>query len=449
MSVEEYLRMVTEQIRCRQARESVRDEMKGHLEDQMEECRKEGMNRQEAEEFAVKQMGDPVETGISLDRIHRPKAAWGMILFIGILSILGMGVQYFISIQCENVQGFSFASQLVYMMAGFVVLGVMYCLDYSFFGTYGKYMAIIFLAFMFLQVFFFGQEVNGAKIFLSGPGGMTISIRMLMMCFIPMYAGVLYSYRGEGWKGILKSIVFILIPVWITLRMPCFSLAVVLFFTLTIMLSFAIGKQWFGGQGKKFLFITWGMILLFPPVFLLVGCKFSLFEEYQIARLQSLINRNDPAGRDYVYYRIREVVENSRMLGQGGDYLDTSAILPQVGSDFIITHLMSYYGILSGLILFALLTFLVFKIFRISLKQKNQLGLMIGVGCGSMFGLQIVLYFLENIGLLPYSYLYLPLFSLGGTGMMVTYFLLGIVLSIYKYQDIPLKVKRKKLIIKI
>lgn len=449
MSVEEYLRIVTEQIRCRQAREAVKDEMKGHLEDQMEECMKEGMSRQEAEEFAVRQMGDPLETGISLDRVHRPKVAWGMILFIGILSILGMGVQYFISIQCENVQGFSFVSQLVYMVAGFAVLAVMYCLDYSFFGTYGKYIIIIFLAFMFLQVFFFGQAINGSKAFLSGPGGITISLRTLMMCVIPMYAGVLYSYRGEGWKGILKCIVYLLIPVWITMQMPCFSLAVVLFLTLAIMLSFAVGRQWFGAQGKKFLLITWGIILLCPLLFLLVGWKLSLFAEYQMARLQSLINRSDPNGRDYVYYRIREIIGNSRLIGHVGERPDTSSVLPEVGSDFIITHLMSYYGILSGLLVFALLTFLVFKILRISLNQKNQLGMVIGVGCGSMFGIQIALYFLENIGLLPYSYLYLPLFSMGGTGMIVTYFLLGIVLSIYRYQDIPLKVKTKKLIIKI
>lgn len=75
--------------------------------------------------------------------------------------------------------------------------------------------------------------------------------------------------------------------------------------------------------------------------------------------------------------------------------------------------------------------------------------MMIGIGCGSLFGLMIIVYFLENIGLLPYSYIYLPLFSLGGMGIWVTYFLLGIVLSIYKYQDIPLKVAKKKLIIKI
>lgn len=200
------------------------------------------------------------------------------------------------------------------------------------------------------------------------------------------------------------------------------------------------------------MYTLWGVILICPPLFIVAGCKLKLFGEYQIARLQSLINRDtlDENGSGYVYNRIREIIGNSKMIGAGEEYLDTSTFVPsQVGSDFIITQLISYYGILTGVLVVGLLAFLIFKIFHISLHQKNQPGMMIGVGCGSIFGLQTILCFLENIGLLPYSYVYLPLFSLGGTGMVVTYFLLGIVLSIYKYQDIPLKVKRKKIIIKI
>lgn len=446
MSIEEYLRVVTEQIRCRQAREAIREEMKGHLEDQMEECMKSGMGREEAEASAVRQMGDPIEAGVSLDRVHRPKTAWGMFVFIAILSMAGAGVQYFISIHCENTQGFSLISHLVYMTVGFAVMAEMYYLDYSFFGTYGKYMAIGFLAFMFLEVFFLGQVVNGAVVY---AGGMNFSLRMVMICFVPLFGGVLYSYRGQGWKGILKSMIFLMIPVWLTWRMPCLSLALLLFFTLMIMLSVAIMKGWFGGRGKKFLSVIWSMVVVCPPLLLWAGCRFGMFQEYQIARLESLINRDEPMGKDYVYYRIREILNNAKFLGHREETADISAILPEINTDFIITHLISYYGILSGIVIFALFIFLVFKIFHISAKQKNQLGMMIGIGCGSIFALQILIYFAENIGLLPYSYVYLPLFSTGGTGMVVTYFLLGIVLSIYKYQDIPLKVKKKELIIKI
>lgn len=449
MLIDEYLKTVTEQIRCKQARESVREEMAGHLEDQMQECMKEGMNRQEAEEFAVKQMGDPLEIGISLDRVHRPKSAWGMLMFIAILSVLGMGVQYFISIQCQNAQPFILRSQMLSMLVGFAVLVFMYCLDYSFFGSYGKYMAIVFLSFMFLQVFFLGQVVNGAKAFISVWGGRNISLQMLMFCFIPMYAGVLYSYRGEDFKGMIKSMIFLVLPVWITMHMPCLGVAIVIFFTLFIMLSAAIIKGWFGERTKKLLIVAWGIVVLFPPLMILAGAGLGIFSEYQLERLQFFVHKGDHVGNGYVYYQIRKIIENSKILGRGDISLDTSTVLPQVSSDFIITHLMSYYGILSGLFVFGLLSFLVFKIFHISAHQKNQLGTIIGIGCGSLFGVTTILYFLENIGVLPYSYLYLPFFSLGGTGMFATYFLLGIILSIYKYQDIPLKVKDKKLKITI
>lgn len=448
MSVEEYLKTVAEQIRCRQAREAVKEEIAGHLEDQMEECMKDGMSREDAESFAVEQMGNPVEVGISLDGVHKPKAARGMLLFIAFLSLLGIGVQYFISNQCENVQDFSISSQLLYMAMGVVVLAIMYYLDYSIFGSYGKYMAVAFLIYMVLQIFLLGTPVNGARVF---SGGIKMSLRVLMMCFIPMYAGVLYSYGREGKRGILKSLFFMVVPVWLTLQMPCLSMAIVLFFTLLIMLSFAIHKKWFGEAGKKCMYTLWGVSLIGPPLFVWAGVKWKLFAGYQIARLQLFISRDtlEAGETGYVYGVIHEIIRNSKILGAGEKYQDTSALLPEVDSDFILTHLISYYGIFTGIAIVGLLAFLVFKIFHISLKQKNQLGMIIGIGCGSIFGLQIVLYFLENIGLLPYSYVYLPLFSLGTTGTIVTYFLLGIVLSIYKYQDIPLKVKQKKIIIKI
>ena len=71
MRAEEYLTILTDQIWCRMAREDVRKELLCHIEDQK------AAFLSEAEEAAVREMGDPVETGNELDRIHRPKMAWG------------------------------------------------------------------------------------------------------------------------------------------------------------------------------------------------------------------------------------------------------------------------------------------------------------------------------------------------------------------------------------
>ena len=39
-------------------------------------------------------MGDPVEVGIEMDQIHRPKMAWKMIGLIAILNLAGILLMY-------------------------------------------------------------------------------------------------------------------------------------------------------------------------------------------------------------------------------------------------------------------------------------------------------------------------------------------------------------------
>lgn len=77
--MEEYLQKVLEQIRCKQARKMVEEELRGHLEEQISDNLLEGMDRDEAVKRAVEDMGSPVETGISLDALHRPQMCWSMI----------------------------------------------------------------------------------------------------------------------------------------------------------------------------------------------------------------------------------------------------------------------------------------------------------------------------------------------------------------------------------
>ena len=85
--MEEYLRILLEQIRCRQAHGAIRDEMEAHIRQQIEDNIASGMSMEQAEKAAVLDMGSPVETGIALDRIHPPQIAWKMILFITAITI--------------------------------------------------------------------------------------------------------------------------------------------------------------------------------------------------------------------------------------------------------------------------------------------------------------------------------------------------------------------------
>ena len=55
---EEYIRILTEQIRCKKARNQVAREMLNHMEEQEEFYVSEGMTRDEAQAEAVKEMGE-------------------------------------------------------------------------------------------------------------------------------------------------------------------------------------------------------------------------------------------------------------------------------------------------------------------------------------------------------------------------------------------------------
>ena len=68
--MEKYLQAVLEQIRCKKVHPYIREELMGHIQDQIEDNRKSGMSEKEAEEAAVRDMGDPVEIGVEFDRIH-------------------------------------------------------------------------------------------------------------------------------------------------------------------------------------------------------------------------------------------------------------------------------------------------------------------------------------------------------------------------------------------
>ena len=54
MRAEEYLTILTDQIRCKMARKAVREEIRCHIEDQTAAFLSEGMEQAEAEEAAVR-----------------------------------------------------------------------------------------------------------------------------------------------------------------------------------------------------------------------------------------------------------------------------------------------------------------------------------------------------------------------------------------------------------
>ena len=143
--MEEYIKILLEQVRFEKAHKAIGDEIRAHIEDQAEANISEGMDKETAEKKAVADMGDPVETGIALDKVHRPQVAWGVIVVAIIVGILGIIIKFFLS----KIPSSSYSARALYILGkfmidvddigyyiydvvcGIAVMLIMYLVDYS------------------------------------------------------------------------------------------------------------------------------------------------------------------------------------------------------------------------------------------------------------------------------------------------------------------------------
>lgn len=438
MNKEEYLKTVTEQMRCEKARQMVADEIAGHIDDQAEAFTEMGMDAGEAMQKAVEEMGDPVEAGVLLDRAHRPKMAWGVLALIAVISVVSIFVQYIISSGAEGYESWYPLRQAVYMGIGFVVMMAVYFLDYSIIGKWARGIAVVLLSFLFVNIFYTGIMINGTKGF-ARIGTIHVSLSLLTYLYIPVFGAVMYKYRGEGYRALVKCMMWIVVPVFITMRIPSLGTAMNLFAIMFFMLTIAVLKGWFKVKKKAVIGLSWGVMLGAPALFLIAVMRNGAFflAEYQAMRIKVWLDPKAYAdGAGYQITRMREMMDTSRLIGENKEGLKAFGDQwVNLNTDYLLTRITSYYGILAAAVLVGMLTWLIVKMLRISFAQKNQLGMMMGCGCGLVFGLQTIVYVLQNFGMMPPSSVYLPFFSYG-TGTIVSYILLGILLSIYRYQNI-------------
>ena len=447
MSKKEYMEILLSQIRNEQAKKLVGQEIEAHIDDQAEAYIEFGVEPDIAEQKAVRSMGDPVETGVSLDRIHKPKMSWGMILLVAIMSVIGLTIQGLSWNQTGDL--YFFRHQVSFVIIGFICMMLVCFIDYSRIANRGKILAVIYLI-VTVAFWINGVQENGTRWL--HIGGISLSWYFVMYLSIPIFGMLLYQYRKQERKHLLVPAAFMLIVLGIFWNSGYSKVVLVnLIIMAAVVLTYAIAKGWYPVKIKRFLTIFWICIAgLFGAVPLYAFARIISIRTYAAERLHYWMKSTDGVYAAYGTYRpIREIIGESSWFG--GTQLnwansDANGIL----SDYVLLHVTSAYGIFVLLVILVLLAILCCSIFRLSFRQKNQLGTIIGLGCGMIFVVQIVEYVMMNFGFLPGTTVFLPLFSYGGSGTVVSFILLGLLLSIYRYQNLVVERKKKKrLVVKV
>lgn len=445
--METYLEKLLSQIRCKKARPYIAEEIRDHIECQIADNLSEGMSYEEAEKNAVTDMGDPVEVGISLDRIHKPKIAWKLLVIVGILSLFGILLQQSILSQ-PGYQELETWRQEVYryttegfvscIVIGFLLMCVIYFLDYTLIAKYSRFIGVFIIILGGLRLTgFFGVDINGVGNWV-GFGMFRVSITSLMMFYVPMYGAILYKYKNGGGLALLKALLWLILPVFITSRIPSLGVAAIMMVSMLIELTVAVWKGWFKLPVKKTIIGMWLFFTAAPALLLTVKYAFHLLETYQEARIRSYFTASGDA--NYMTSMLRKFNENILLWGNSGK--DVVGGLPEFNQDYIFSYILNSYGLIAGIFVAVLLAALVVFMFGTSARQKNELGMVMGFGCGMIILLNVSLNLAGIFGWIPLTSTFLPFLSAGRNNILLCYALVGIILSIYRYKDVyPKKLK--------
>ena len=163
------------------------------------------------------------------------------------------------------------------------------------------------------------------------------------------------------------------------------------------------------------------------------------FAPYRFARLLSFFNPQ-AYSQTTGYQTIQSLtaVGSGGILGRGlGASQAKLFYLPQSHNDFIMSVLAEELGLIGVLATVGLIGLLVWRAFRIAETATDRLGQLLAMGIGFALGFQTLVNLGVVIGLLPVTGLTFPFFSNGGSSLIITLALVGVLLNVSKQGGQP------------
>ena len=102
-------------------------------------------------------------------------------------------------------------------------------------------------------------------------------------------------------------------------------------------------------------------------------------------------------------------------------------------NDFIFTIICEELGFIGALAVFALFGILVWRGYVIAMRSPDRFAQLVAIGISSKIALQVILNIAVVTNSIPNTGIALPLFSYGGTAMVVQLVELGTLLAISRY----------------
>ncbi|MGM7431634.1 FtsW/RodA/SpoVE family cell cycle protein [Bacillus pacificus] len=405
---------VTNHIKSNEAKSFVATELDFHLKQAKNTWIEKGLSEEVAENKAVEQMGSPIKLGQELNKLHKPKVDW----FLLILLVAAMGLGFL------PIIAFGHTNDLLMNKVIFVILGIataigMMLIDYRKLERLGWLFYTIGILILLAIKCFPTDYVIGEAIIKIGP--IKIDCLMTIPFFFLAWASFFNNSR-------LKFMHLLMLYVFSLYLFSTTSILLPIFIYITMVFV----MLWWSKLGKK----TAWLITILPIVPLIIRdlLSWSAVKEYRMARILGFLNPE----HDQWYLRLQEAMSSAGWFGTYGNIKS----IPAAHTDFVFASLTYYYGYVLALVLVIILSLFAVRIMNIAYKINDGYGKLLLVGGVTLF----VIHFICNVGMilgiLPRFSISLPFISYGLIPTLFHAFIMGIVLSVYRRKDMSFRMRK-------
>jgi rod shape determining protein RodA len=166
---------------------------------------------------------------------------------------------------------------------------------------------------------------------------------------------------------------------------------------------------------------------------LLSPLSLSLLKEYQRARIHNFLAPwIDPHGVGWNAIQSRIAIGSGRLFGKGFrcGTQNRLGFLPNRHTDFAFSCIGEEFGLLGSLVVLSLHALLVGRFLQVARTARDRFSALLCVGCAAIIGYQVFVNVGMLLGLLPITGIALPFISYGGSGLLLNYTMVGLVLNV-------------------
>lgn len=232
---------------------------------------------------------------------------------------------------------------------------------------------------------------------------------------------------------LIPPVLAVLLPVGMILKQPNLG---------TGLITMMIGGAVFWAAGARW----WKFALILGAAGGIAPIAYEHLHDYQRARIQVFLDpESDPLGAGY------NIIQSKIALGSGGlwgkGFLQGTQghlnFLPEKQTDFIFTMLAEEFGLVGAMTVLGLLSLVVIFALLTALRCRHQYGRLVAVGLGVNFFLYVFVNIAMVTGSIPVGGVPLPLISHGGSAMLTTMLGFGLLLSVYVHRDAEFGTRRE------